>query len=180
MFFFNWNIIKSRIFAVTYSQKLFTFRTAEIFLCLNKVSFLVASWSCFLCSLSNWLVTTARAWLRLLFGLYCWCKLVLLIEDIEFMELTLDLVLQGGIQKLLWLKMCETEKYLGRYDIWKVKLIFFFLINLLWVWCCMYIFCKSLEFDKVQIFWDGHKNLAHLPLFFWHYLVSSNYKWKMG
>ena len=25
-------------------------------------------------------------------------------------------------------------------------------------------------FVKVQIFWEGHKNLAHLPLFFWHYL----------
>ena len=33
---------------------------------------------------------------------------------------------------------------------------------------------------KVQIFWEGHKNLAHLPLFIWHYLVASNYKWKMG
>ena len=29
---------------------------------------------------------------------------------------------------------------------------------------------------KVQIFWAGHKNLAHLPLFFWQYLIASNYK----
>ena len=27
---------------------------------------------------------------------------------------------------------------------------------------------------KVQIFWEGHKNLAHLPIFIWHF------KWKMG
>ena len=33
---------------------------------------------------------------------------------------------------------------------------------------------------KVQIFWEGHKNLAHLPLFSWHYLVVSNWKWKIG
>ena len=33
--------------------------------------------------------------------------------------------------------------------------------------------------SKVQIFWEGHKNLAHLPLFIWHYLVASNYNWKM-
>ena len=33
---------------------------------------------------------------------------------------------------------------------------------------------------KVQMFWEGHKNLAHLPLFFWHYIVMSNDKWKMG
>ena len=41
---------------------------------------------------------------------------------------------------------------------------------------------KNAHFDnvKVQIFWEGHKSLAHLPLFFWHYLIASNYKWKMG
>ena len=33
-------------------------------------------------------------------------------------------------------------------------------------------------FTKVQIVWEGHKNLTHL--FFLHYLVASNYKWKMG
>ena len=33
------------------------------------------------------------------------------------------------------------------------------------------------DFDKVQIFWEGHKNLAHF-LFLLHYLVMSNYKWK--
>ena len=33
---------------------------------------------------------------------------------------------------------------------------------------------------KVQIFWESYKNLALLPLFFWHYLVASNHKWKMG
>ena len=33
---------------------------------------------------------------------------------------------------------------------------------------------------KVQIFWEDHKNLAHLPLFIWQYLAASNYKWKMG
>ena len=32
--------------------------------------------------------------------------------------------------------------------------------------------------DKVQIFWDSHKNCANLPLFIWHYLVASN-RWKM-
>ena len=30
------------------------------------------------------------------------------------------------------------------------------------------------------MFWKGHKNLANLPLFFWHYLEVSNYKWEMG
>ena len=33
---------------------------------------------------------------------------------------------------------------------------------------------------KVQVFWESHKNLAHFPLFIWHYLVASNHKWKMG
>ena len=33
---------------------------------------------------------------------------------------------------------------------------------------------------KVQIFWEVHKNLAHLPLFIWHYLVASNYQRMMG
>ena len=32
---------------------------------------------------------------------------------------------------------------------------------------------------KVRIFWEGHKNLAHL-LPFLHYLVAPNSKWKMG
>ena len=41
-------------------------------------------------------------------------------------------------------------------------------------------FSSDLFSDKVQIFWEGLKNLAHLPLFCWHYLVVSNYKWKMG
>ena len=36
------------------------------------------------------------------------------------------------------------------------------------------------EHVKVQVFWEGHKNLANLPLFFWQYLVASNYKWKMS
>ena len=36
------------------------------------------------------------------------------------------------------------------------------------------------EHVKVQVFWEGHKNLANLPLFFWQYLVTSNYKWKMS
>ena len=31
---------------------------------------------------------------------------------------------------------------------------------------------------KVNIFWEGHKNVAQLSLFFWHYLVASNHKWK--
>ena len=35
-------------------------------------------------------------------------------------------------------------------------------------------------FDKVQIFWEGHKNLSHLPLSIWHYFVASNYNRKMG
>ena len=33
---------------------------------------------------------------------------------------------------------------------------------------------------KIQIFWEGHNNLVHLPLLFWHYLLASIYKWKMG
>ena len=36
---------------------------------------------------------------------------------------------------------------------------------------------------KVQIFWEGHKNLAHLSLSFDilpKYILASNYKWKMG
>ena len=36
------------------------------------------------------------------------------------------------------------------------------------------------NFIKVQIFWEGRTNLAHLPLFIGHYLVVSNYKWKMN
>ena len=32
---------------------------------------------------------------------------------------------------------------------------------------------------KVQIFCEGRKNLAHLLLFVWHYIITSNYKWKM-
>ena len=27
---------------------------------------------------------------------------------------------------------------------------------------------------KVQLFWEGHKNFAHLPHFVWHHLVESN------
>ena len=33
---------------------------------------------------------------------------------------------------------------------------------------------------KVQIFWEGHNFFSSLPLFIWHYLVASNYKWKKG
>ena len=33
---------------------------------------------------------------------------------------------------------------------------------------------------KVQLFSEGHKNWANLPLFIRHYLVASNYKWIMG
>ena len=33
---------------------------------------------------------------------------------------------------------------------------------------------------KAQVIWECQKNSAHLPLFFWHYLVGSDYKWKMG
>ena len=41
---------------------------------------------------------------------------------------------------------------------------------------------KSLAYCfKVQTFVEGNKNICHLPLFiFWHYLIASNYKWKMG
>ena len=60
-----------------------TLSTADIFLCLSKVSFLVASWSCFRCSRSNWLLTRAKAWLRLLL-------LKLPCEDMEAIELTLE------------------------------------------------------------------------------------------
>ena len=38
---------------------------------------------------------------------------------------------------------------------------------------------RKLFLIKVRIFWKGHKNLAHLPLFILHYLIASNYKWKM-
>ena len=72
-----------------------TFKTAEIFLCLSKVNFLVASSSCFRCSLSNLLVTNAKAWFKFeLFELYdpVFVKLLLQIEDVEAIELTLDLV----------------------------------------------------------------------------------------
>ena len=37
-----------------------------------------------------------------------------------------------------------------------------------------------LLFLKVKMFRESQKNLAHLPHFIWHYLVASNYKWKMG
>ena len=37
-----------------------------------------------------------------------------------------------------------------------------------------------LGIPTVQIFLEGHKNLAILPLFIWHYLVVSNSKRKMG
>ena len=40
--------------------------------------------------------------------------------------------------------------------------------------------CEGLGLVKVQILWEGHKNFALLPIFIWHYLVASNYKWKMG
>ena len=41
--------------------------------------------------------------------------------------------------------------------------------------------CKiSFKLHKVQIFWEGHNNLVQLKNFIWHYLVASNYKWKMG
>ena len=44
-----------------------------------------------------------------------------------------------------------------------------------------FVFWEKISWNYwVQIFWEGHKNLANLPLFFWHYLVASNYKWKMG
>ena len=31
-----------------------------------------------------------------------------------------------------------------------------------------------------KLFWEGHKNWAHPPHFFWHYSVTSNCKWTMG
>ena len=39
---------------------------------------------------------------------------------------------------------------------------------------------KFTYLTKVQIFWEGHKNLFYLQLFIWYYLVASNYKWKIG
>ena len=33
---------------------------------------------------------------------------------------------------------------------------------------------------KVQLYWEGRKNFAHLPLFIWHHLVALNLKWKIG
>ena len=33
---------------------------------------------------------------------------------------------------------------------------------------------------KFQIFWEGHKDLTHLPLFIWHYLAASNFKRKIN
>ena len=53
-----------------------------------------------------------------------------------------------------------------------------------WLWTKVFVkICKITKANltiKVQIFWEGHKKLAHLPLFIWHYLVASNCKWKMG
>ena len=43
---------------------------------------------------------------------------------------------------------------------------------------CMYK--SKVSTFKVQIFWEGHKNFSHLPLFIWQYLILSNYNWKMG
>ena len=42
------------------------------------------------------------------------------------------------------------------------------------------LLCFVLLFVKVQIFWEGLKNLAHLQFFIWYYLVVSNFKWKIG
>ena len=34
---------------------------------------------------------------------------------------------------------------------------------------------------KVHIFWEGHKNLAHLPLIIWDYILGNAKKqWKVG
>ena len=76
-----------------------TLSTADIFLCLSKVSFLVASWSCFRCSRSNWLLTIAKAWLRLLL-------LKLPCEDMEAIELTLELRVEA--------ELAETAAILAR------------------------------------------------------------------
>ena len=59
--------------------------------------------------------------------------------------------------------------------IWMVPTHLLKKIYFLWERCFV-----SFSQIKVQIFWEGHKNLTHLPLFIWHYLVVSNYEWKMG
>ena len=38
---------------------------------------------------------------------------------------------------------------------------------------------KYQHFIKDRIFWEGHKNLAHLPLIIWRYKLMSNIKWRM-
>ena len=45
----------------------------------------------------------------------------------------------------------------------------------------LYIVWKNFKglSSKVRIFWEGQKDLAHFPIFFWHYILLSNYKWKM-
>ena len=45
-----------------------------------------------------------------------------------------------------------------------------------WLKVTIYQF-SNLRLLKVQIFWEGHKNLAHLPLFIWHYIpYARHYK----
>ena len=39
---------------------------------------------------------------------------------------------------------------------------------------------KHLFYDRIEIAKFRYSEKANLPLFFWHYLVASNYKWKMG
>ena len=67
------------------------------------------------------------------------------------------------------------DKYNGQVSRWNRLEIWnwtFLMINWWLLW--------SMSEYKVQIYWEGHKSLADLPLFCWHYLVASNNKWKVG
>ena len=52
--------------------------------------------------------------------------------------------------------------------------------NYLFKWPRLKCDCIVSENTNVQVFWEGLKNLAHLPFFIWHYLVVSNYKQMLG
>ena len=81
----------------------------------------------------------------------------------------------------------QTSEYFGEQfsagqnsaNLWKITEIFTELVTTGSIHKMLNV-AIDVYLNKVQIFWEGHKNLAHLPLFIWHYLVASNYKWKMG
>ena len=85
-------------------------------------------------------------------------------------------------RNLLW-RDCKSEianKNQYETKTKSVKVIFYFHLLQFCSIHSNFIGYHRKETGKVQIFWEVQKNLAHLPLFFWHYLVASNYKWKMG